>query len=132
ADLFRRPENELFAGFLPTILFFAGAAGSAVAAWRGRQQGPADPWARGLALSGLICFALSFARFYVPLSRVIPGLSGMRVPARFYAFVSLTLVFFAARGIDFLLRRLPGPRSRAAVALVFAACLAIELAPRRL
>jgi hypothetical protein len=132
ADLFRRPENELFAGFLPTILFFAGAAASAVASWRGwRRKEPMDPWVRGLVLSGLICLALSFARFYVPLSRVIPGLSGMRVPARFYAFVSLTLVFFAARGIDLLLRRLPGPWVRAAAVLTLAALLAVELAPRR-
>jgi hypothetical protein len=132
AELFHRPENELFAGFLPTIFFFAGAVGSAVALWRGFRREPVDPWVRGLALSGLICFALSFARFYVPLARVIPGLSGMRVPARFYAFVSLTLVFFAARGIDGLLRRLPGPRTRAVAALGLAALLAVELSPRRI
>jgi hypothetical protein len=132
ADLFHRPENELFAGFLPTVLFFAGAGSAAVAAWRGFRKGPADPWVRGIALSGLICFALSFARVYVPLARVVPGLSGMRVPARFYAFVSLTVVFFAARGIDSLLRRLPGPWARGAVALGLTALLAVELAPRRL
>jgi hypothetical protein len=126
ADLFYRPENELFAGFLPTLLFFAGA----FAAFRGLREGKADPWARGLALSGLICFALSFAPVYVPLARVIPGLSGMRVPARFYAFVSLTLVYFAARGVDLLLRRASGPRARAAVALGLAGLLALELAPR--
>ncbi|MEA2600930.1 MAG: hypothetical protein QOF89_1922 [Acidobacteriota bacterium] len=124
ADLFYRPESSLFAGFLPTILFF-------VAAWAAvRQRGPADPWARGLALSGLVCFALSFARVYVPLSRIIPGLSGMRVPARFDAFVSLTVVFFAARGVDLLLHRVPGPRARAAVAAGLAVILAVELAPR--
>ncbi len=132
APLFHRQENELFAGFLPTILFFAGAAGSVAAAWRGFRKGASDPWARGIALSGLICFALSFARVYVPLDHVIPGLSGMRVPARFYAFVSLTVVFFAARGIDALLARLPGPRSRGAAVLGLAALLALELAPRRL
>jgi hypothetical protein len=132
ADLFHRPENELFAGFLPTILFFAGAGSAAVAAWRGFRKGTADPWARGIALSGLICFALSFARVYVPLDHVVPGLSGMRVPARFYVFVSLTVVFFAARGLDALLRRLSGPRARWTVALGFAALLAVELAPRRL
>jgi hypothetical protein len=127
-DVFYRPENELFAGFLPTILFFAGA----FAALRGLRQGKADPWARGLVLSGLICCALSFAAVYVPLARVIPGLSGMRVPARFYAFVSLTVVFFAARGVDLLLRRASSPRARAAVAVGLAAVLALELAPRRI
>jgi hypothetical protein len=130
ADLFRRPENSLFAGFLPTILFFVGA----FAAWRGSRGRPADPWARGLVLSGLICFALSFAGVYVPLARVVPGLSGMRVPARFYAFVSLTVVYFAARGVDVLLRRIPLPGSwaRAALASGLALVLVVELAPRSL
>ncbi len=126
ARLFVRPENALFAGFLPTILFFVGAT----AAVRGRREEPADPWARGLALSGLLCFALTFARVYVPLARIVPGLSGMRVPARFYAFVSLTLVYFAARGVDHLLRRAPGSRARLALAAGLAAVLAVELAPR--
>jgi hypothetical protein len=128
ADLFHRPENELFAGFLPTILFFVGA----IAALHGLRRGTADPWARGIALAGLICFALSFAAVYVPLSRILPGLSGMRVPARFYAFVSLAVVYFAARGVDLLLRRAPGVRARAAVAVALAAVLAFELAPRRI
>jgi hypothetical protein len=126
AELLFRSENSLFAGFLPTILFFVGA----IAAWRGRTEGPRDVWARGLAVSGLVCFALSLSVVYEPLMRVVPGLSGMRVPARFYAFVSLTVAFFAARGIDVLLRRLPGPRTRAAVVAGLAAVLAVELAPR--
>jgi hypothetical protein len=128
AELFFRSENSLFAGFLPTIFFLVGA----VAAWRSRKEGPRDVWARGLAWSGLVCFALSLSVVYEPLMRVIPGLSGMRVPARFYAFVSLTVVFFAARGVDLLLRRLPGPRTRAAVAAGLAVVLAVELAPRPL
>jgi hypothetical protein len=126
AELFFRSENSLFAGFLPTIFFLLGA----VAAWRSRKEGPRDVWARGLAISGFICFALSLAVVYEPLMRVIPGLSGMRVPARFAAFVSLAVVFFAARGVDVLLRRLPGPRTRAAVAAGLAVILAVELAPR--
>jgi hypothetical protein len=125
ADLFSRPENSLFAGFLPTLLFFVGAW----AAWRERRQGPVDPWVRGLVLSGLLCFILSFAWAFVPLARVVPGLSGMRVPARFYAFVSLALVYLAARGVDFLRNRLSGPRARAALVVAFAAILGIELAP---
>jgi len=128
AELLFRSENSLFAGFLPTILFFVGA----VAAWRGRREGPRDVWARGLALSGLICFALSLSVVYEPLMRVVPGLSGMRVPARFYAFVSLTVVYFAARGMDALLRHVPGPRLRAAAVAGLAVVLAVELAPRKL
>jgi hypothetical protein len=126
AELLFRSENSLFAGFLPTILFFIGA----FAAWRSRREGSRDVWARGLALSGALCFALSLSWVYEPLMRVIPGLSGMRVPARFAAFVSLTVVFFAARGLDVLLRRLPGPRTRAAVVAGLAVILAVELAPR--
>jgi hypothetical protein len=131
AELFFRSENSLFAGFLPTLFFFVGA----VAAWRGRRNRgdlPRDVWARGLALSGLVCFALSLAVVYEPLMRVIPGLSGMRVPARFYALVSLTVVYFAARGVDLLLGRLPGPKARAAIAAALAVLLAVELAPRTL
>jgi len=125
AELFFRQENALFAGFLPTIFFGVGA----LAAWRGRREGERDVWARGLALAGLVCFALSLTKVYWPLMHVIPGLSGMRVPARFYAFVSLTLVYFAGRGVDVLMRRLPGPRARVAVAAALAVVLAVELGP---
>lgn len=128
AQLFQRPENRLFAGFLPTALFLVGA----VATWRRRREGPADPWTRGIALAGLLCFALSFAKVYVPLSRFIPGLSGMRVPARFYAFTSLALVFFAARGVDYLLSRHSGRGARAALVSGMALILVVELAPRPL
>lgn len=130
-ERFYRPENSLFAGFLPTLLFFAGVF-TAVRRWREEPVDPWNPWIRGLVLSGLISFVLSFAWAYLPLSRVIPGLSGMRVPARFYALTGLTVVLFAARGVDLLLRRMPGPRTRAALTLGLAAILAIELAPRRL
>lgn len=123
---FLRTENALFAGFLPSILFFVGA----VAVWRRRREGPPDLWGRGLALSGLICFALTFPVVYAPLMRVVPGLSGMRVPARFYAFVSLTLVYFAARGVDFLRERISYPQARAALVAALAIVLAVELAPQ--
>src|SRR5262249_37384988 len=63
AGHFFRPENSLFAGFLPTIFFGVGA----VAAWRGRRDGARDVWARGLALSGLVCFALSLTVVYSKL-----------------------------------------------------------------
>ncbi|HEV7504161.1 MAG TPA: hypothetical protein VGS07_04555 [Thermoanaerobaculia bacterium] len=127
AKAFLRPEGALFAGFLPTLLFVAGL----LAAWRGRKE-QLDSWNLGLLISGLCCFALSFAIVYGPLMRVIPGLSGMRVPARFYVFISFTLVWFAARGADDLLRRLARPWRRRALAAVFALILAVELTPHRL
>jgi hypothetical protein len=128
ADPFFRPENALFAGFLPTLLCFAGV----VVAWRRRKEGSPDVWGRGLALSGLLCFALSLTRVYLPLMEIVPGLSGMRVPARFYAFTSLTIVYFAAVGMEALLHRIPIPRGRAAATAALAAILAVELAPREL
>jgi len=106
--------------------------------WR-RRLGPlfpadGDVWLRGVALSGLACFALTFPVVYVPLSRFVPGLDGMRVPARFYTFVSLAIALFAARGIDRigeLLGRLRARRVLTRGGLVaVAAILAVELAPR--
>lgn len=87
-----------------------------------------EPWAHGLALSGAICFLLTFPLVYLPLAAVVPGLDGMRVPARFYAFVSLPLAYFAARGIDALASRArtrPGRRLAwgAAALLVFVSLL---------
>jgi hypothetical protein len=121
-----KPERVLFAGFLPTALFLVGAAGR----WRRRREGSSGPWERGLALSGLLCFALTFPWVYAPLMRVVPGMNGMRVPARFYVFVSLTLVYFAGRGIDLLRERVPSPRSRAVLVALLGAGLLVELAPR--
>jgi hypothetical protein len=106
-------------------------------AWR-RRLGPlfpagGDPWMRGVALSGLACFALTFPVVYVPLSRFVPGLDGMRVPARFYTFVSLAIALFAASGIDrvdWIVSRLQGRPARWALAAAVAVILAVELAPR--
>jgi len=85
-------------------------------------------------LSGFACFALTFPVVYVPLARFVPGLDGMRVPARFYAFVSLAVALFAARGIDGLLgrlRRVPARRALGVgVLVIVASVLAVELAPR--
>jgi hypothetical protein len=126
-DLYK-PERALFAGFLPTILFLVGIGGRLR---RGREV-PPDPWERGLVLSGVLCFALTFPWIYAPLMRIVPGMSGMRVPARFYAFVSLTLVVFAARGVDLLREKMPGSRSRAALFALLGAVLVLELAPQPL
>jgi hypothetical protein len=128
ARAFSQPEGALFAGFLPTALFCAGAA----ARWRRRREVPPDPWERGLVFSGLLCFLLTFPWIYAPLMRIVPGMSGMRVPARFYAFVSISLVYFAGRGVDALRERMPGPRARAALVAVLAAGLILELAPQPL
>lgn len=112
-------------------LFFLVLGALVLWAWLRRRWGrgpilPADPWERGLLLSGLACFALAHPIAYVPLMHVLPGLDGMRVPARFAAFVSLAVVHFAARGTDRLLAR----RRGLAVVGVLALVLVLELAPR--
>ncbi|HVT58314.1 MAG TPA: hypothetical protein VHR45_07930 [Thermoanaerobaculia bacterium] len=98
------------------------------------RWGDVDPWERAVALSGLLCFLLSFPLVYCPLMRVLPGLSGMRAPARFGAFVSFTVVFFAAQAMDDLAGRLRARSTRlrwpALVWVLTGAVLAIELAPR--
>jgi hypothetical protein len=127
AAIFSRPEGELFAGFLPTALFLGGMT---MTVWRRRREAPPDLWERGLALSGLLCFALTFPWIYAPLMRIVPGMSGMRVPTRFYAFVSLAIAHFAGRGVDVLRERMRGPRTRAALVAALAAGLVLELAPQ--
>ena len=109
------PRPRFYAGFLPTFLFLIGVlfALRGPARRSGRPLGAGDRALRPALLRSLLRAVLRAAR------PVVPGLSGMRVPARFYAFVSLTLVYFAARGADLLLRRAPsperapGPRRRA-------------------
>ena len=88
------------------------------------------PWQRGLLISGVVCFLLSHPVAYLALREVVPGLSGMRVPARFYAFVSLSLAWFAARELDRLLQRAAGWRR--AWATLAAVVLLVELAPKPL
>ncbi len=121
-----------------TGLFGLGAAALGAWAWLRRRwgRGPVlqwremDPWVRGLTLSALACFALAHPIVYMPVMRILPGLDGMRVPARFAVFVSLAAVLFAARGLDLLLGRLRAAAARTAAVSVLALILAVELAPR--
>jgi hypothetical protein len=96
----------------------------------GIDLGGIDPWERGLLISGVLCFFLSFLVVYLPLMALVPGLAGMRVPARFYAFVSLAVAWFAARALDRTMARRPARQQTFGIAAV--ALLAVELAPRPL
>ncbi len=101
----------------------------------GERDGEIDPWQRGLLLSGAVCWLLTFPVAYLPLARLVPGLDGMRVPARFYAFVSLALVFLAARGMDQVMALACRFRSRPVRALAWAGLalvVAVDLLPRPL
>ncbi len=95
-----------------------------------RSEEAGQVWDRGLLWSGAVCLLLSHAVVYLPLMRVVPGLSGLRVPARFFVVVALALAYFAARGADRLLARLPRPAAVAAMTAL-ALLLAVELAPAR-
>ena len=101
--------------------------------WRGRpllRWREVDPWERGLLISGAACLLLSFPLAYVPLMQVVPGMNGMRVPARFAALLAVTVVYFAARGVDVTLARLRRPAVRVLAVASFAALLAVELQAR--
>jgi hypothetical protein len=121
-----------------TGLFLGGAAALAAWAWLRRRwgRGPVlrwagmDPWPRGLALSAVASFALAHPIAYVPLMHVLPGLNGMRVPARFAVFVSLAVALFAAKGLDLLLERLRTRLARLALVGALALVLVVEMAPR--
>lgn len=90
-------------------------------------------WEHGLLASGVTCFFLSLPIVYLPLMRWIPGMSGIRTPARFAALVSLTIAWFAARELDRWLRRTGGARA-ARLALTAAASLFLmaEMTPKAL
>ncbi len=90
-----------------------------------------SPWERGLLLGAAITFSLTFPIVYEPLMRWIPGLSGMRVAARFYTFVSLAIAWFAARELDRWLRCAGSPLLRNTAAGCAAAfLLLVDLAPK--
>jgi hypothetical protein len=91
-----------------------------------------DPWQRGLVWSGALAFLLAHSIIYIPLMKVVPGMDGMRVPARFVVFFGLTLVDFAARGVDGFLARFRRPAGRALALAGLGALLFVELLPRPL
>lgn len=90
-----------------------------------------SPWERGILFSGIVCFLFTFPIVYQPLMKWIPGLSGMRVSARFYSFVSFAIAWFAARELDRWLRRAGSSTLRGTAAALLTAFLLVDLAPRR-
>ncbi|HXU47013.1 MAG TPA: hypothetical protein VN783_15905 [Thermoanaerobaculia bacterium] len=89
-----------------------------------------EPWWTGLGLGAGACLLLSLPVFYVPAMRLLPGLSGMRVSARFGLFVTFALVAFAARGLDRAAARWSGRGSRVAFWSLLGAFALFELDPR--
>ncbi|HEX5760569.1 MAG TPA: hypothetical protein VF121_15390 [Thermoanaerobaculia bacterium] len=122
---------------LPLGLLLLGSAGWVVLRrpWRrggGVRWRELEPWWRGLLLAGLACLALSQPILFDRAARLVPGLGGMRVPARFHVFVSFVVAALAAAGLAVLLARLRSPRGRAVAGGLALAALAIDLTPRRI
>lgn len=119
-----RIDTWLIAAGIAALLLRRWWGGNWPLSWAGMS-----PWERGLLAAGALCLLLSFPQVFLPLRGVVPGLGGMRVPARFHAFVSFALAAFAAGALDRLFARFSGWRRRAAVAAC-AAFLFLELAPK--
>src|SRR5882724_2235683 len=101
--------------------------------WRGvglLNWGGMDPWERGLVLAGMLSFLLSHAIVYLPLMQVVPGMNGMRVPARFAVFFGVTVVWFAARGLARTLAAIGRSGVRALALAGLSLVLFVELLPR--
>jgi hypothetical protein len=88
-----------------------------------------DPWERGLVFSGGLSFLLSFPLIFIPLMRIVPGMAGMRVPARFNAFFGLTVVYFAARGFDRFLSRRSRPAGKTLAVAILLPIFLLDLLP---
>lgn len=118
------------------VVFLAAAA---TVLWRHRGRLPAAARAAGpptfprvLLAASAICLLLSFPLFFEPLSDRLPGLGGMRVPARFYVFTSLGVAWLAGRGFELVLAERRFRASRAAVGTAVVLACAVELVPVRL
>jgi hypothetical protein len=122
-------ERQLFHGF--TVIVFAVVGGCTIAA-RDRDVTPVGGWRRIVITYGLIAalaVLLSMGpgpwRPYLWLFSVVPGFSGMRVPARFASIVIVALAVLAGAGFAWLFDRLPR-RVAAAAALAFVAVIVLE------
>ena len=120
-------------GDVHAILLAAGLAAVLLRRWWGGnwplRLADLDPWTRGLLAASVLCFLLSFPTIYLPLRQVIPGLGAMRVPARFYPFLSFIIAFFAAGTLDRLRARASVRKRRWAIALA-GAFLLLEVTPK--
>ena len=110
----------------------AAAALAAAAAWWlvRRRRAPRAPRAHaaslrlGLGLGAAGAVALAFPLVYLALLRTLPGLDGMRVPARFLVVAAPGFAVFAGRGFD-RLRALAGHGRWAPAATLLLAATAI-------
>jgi hypothetical protein len=115
-----RPERALFPGATVVVLAAASLAP------------PVGVIRLGLAAGMLLGVDLSRGLkgfIYPTLYRTVPGVSGMRVPARFSIVVGLSLVALAAYGARRLVDRLRSRRARALAWIGIIAFMAVDLRP---
>jgi hypothetical protein len=120
------PEKELFPGFV--VIALAGVACAEILRRRSSYRSPVLLYA-GIAVAGLLCSLGPFVRLwshlvtlhgpYDWLLHVVPGMDGMRVPARFAIVFVLGLSVVAGCGVAILLERMRG-RGRALLAAAIA------------
>lgn len=128
----------------PSMVFFAGILLIAVALARSRRGDRPDLrepdggeligidpiWIRGLLASGLVSTLLAHPVVFFTLRSWVPGMDGMRVPQRFWAFALPALAFAAGVGLDAVTNALRSSAARRLVPLAACALLATELAPK--
>jgi hypothetical protein len=121
------PERQLFPGLVTLIA-------SAVALWPGRSRRPIATLYAALAAVALLLslgpepsawsHRLLPSGPYLWLARIVPGMDGMRVPARLGVVVLLALSVLAALGFGRMLARLKPNARLVAVVLLGAAIIA--------
>ncbi|QQR72371.1 MAG: hypothetical protein IPJ17_12685 [Holophagales bacterium] len=128
----------------PSMVFFAGILLIAVALARSRRAdrpdlGESDGgdlvgidpiWIRGLLASGLVSTLLAHPIVFFTLRSWVPGMDGMRVPQRFWAFALPALALAAGVGLDAVTNALRSSAARRLLPLTACALLAAELAPK--
>jgi hypothetical protein len=123
------PERELFQGFV--VLAFA-IVGACTIRWTSGNLSIRSGWSRATVAYLLITLLAVWMSMgpgpgspYALLFHVLPGFSGLRVPARFAAVVIVGLAVLAGAGFTFAFERLP--RSLAAgLAVALAAIMVLE------
>jgi len=128
-----RDENALFAGFAATILVCVAlfAIVRRYQAGPGERPAPLSRWDRAMLGTAAASLLLCFPAVYLTLARVVPGLSGMRVPTRFFAIALLPIAWLAGRGLDHLAPAGATAARRGAAGALLALFL-FDSTPRRL
>lgn len=117
-----RGEQALFPGIAAALLAPLGLL------WWLRS-GRRTAWESALLLAAAAALILTFATPYLLAARALPGLSGMRVPARFVAVAWPAFALLVALGVDALQRPL-GRRLRPLLAVLLFASVLVAEAPR--